>query len=210
MGRHWKTFCFVGGILFASQVVCYAEVITMVEEDWELILNAPNATISTPQLTLAISPVANCNSLYATFEINKRSIDTKAGGLQIQMWNGDNLASGGTSVSTCAITNSLYVTGEKLLWTQRMSVDNKGVLTITVLNGTSQSWGKFGNSVELTVSAASSLNDLNAYDPNVSAANSGVDFGGAQVGKLILRKVRTYSNGKKNIDRALDRVVYPN
>jgi len=47
------------------------------------------------------------------------------------------------------------------------------------------------------------------YDPNVTTLNTGCDFGRSQVGKLILRKVRTYTNGKKNIEQALDRTVYP-
>ena len=51
------------------------------------------------------------------------------------------------------------------------------------------------------------MTDLNSYDPNVSATNSGVDFGSARVTKLVLSKVRTYTGNSKSIEKALDRVV---
>jgi len=98
MSRLGKLFVIASTFILGSQTTLLAQSITMVEEDWELDLNTPNSSKSSPQLTCAMSPLGDCNSLYATFDINKRSIDAKGGGLQVEIWYADNLAAGGSPV----------------------------------------------------------------------------------------------------------------
>jgi hypothetical protein len=206
MFRFVKLLVVTGVFLLSSGGSGFAQTITQVDEEWELDLKGPNSLKSSPQLTCSMSPTSNCDSIYVTFVINKRVYpEGKGGGLQVQIWNGNTLLATGDAVST----RSLEVTGEKILWTQRMSV-TKGVLKIEILSGTSTTWGKFGGQGELVASTNVSFNNMNGYDANVSADNSGVDFGNQRVQKLILRKVRTYDNNKKSIEKALDRVVFTN
>jgi len=205
MGPFTKRFALACLIVVSWGAVSSAQAISAIEEDWELDLNTPNSAKSSPQLVCVTSPSADCEGYYATFEINKQSAGGGAGGMQVQLWHGSDQLAVGSFPSTYSLDSD----GERIRWTTSLSISNKGVLTFQVINGTSQTWGKFGSTGQLTASASSNLVDLNSYDPNVSAANSGVDFGNARVNKLILRRVRTYTNGKKNVERALDRVVYP-
>lgn len=205
MNKFTKRFVLACFVLFCVGSSGFAQSITMIEEDWELDLLTPNSMKSSPQLVCALSPYANCQSYYATFDINKRSTDGAGGGLQVQLWYGQQLLGFGNF----SLTDSLDSVGDRIRWTERLSLSNKGVLTFEIVNGSSQTWPKFPGNGELSVSTNTNLIDLNAYDPNVTAAYSGVDFGNSRVDKLILRKVRTYTSGKKSVERALDRVVYP-
>ena len=61
----------------------------------------------------------------------------------------------------------------------------------------------------MTASTATGLSNFNTYNLNVSAANSGVDFGNTRVGKLILKKVVTTTGNQKSTDQlGSERVIY--
>ncbi|MBI2825112.1 MAG: hypothetical protein HYX69_10540 [Planctomycetia bacterium] len=182
-----------------------AQDITKVEEDWEVDIDVPGTSLSSPQLTFLMSPVGDTSAGYVVFTLNERtSPDPVGGGMQLQLWNGGSLL----SVSTASNTTSLNNSSEKIQWTQRLTLGNQGVLTAEIDKGSSATWGKFPANGQLTVSAQSSLTNLNSYDPNVSTANAGIDFGNARVNKIILRKVRTYTNNQKSVEQVADRVVY--
>lgn len=187
-----------------TDFVMAEESVIAVEEQWELDVGAPRPGNSSPQLSCSMSPVADAGSLYTIFTINKRTVGTsQGGGLQLQLWNGETLV----AVSDFPNTASLDTSGERVTWTQRMSL-SKGVLMVQILSGVSQSWGKFGGKSELLVSATTTLKDLNAYDPDWTVANSGVDFGDMRVSKLVLKKIRVYTANQKSVEQAIDRVVY--
>jgi hypothetical protein len=169
--------------------------ITKVDEYWELDLNTPNSANSAPQLTFLISPTGTTDSVYGIFVVNQR--DGAVGGLQLQLWNGATRL----ATSTFSDVSSLATTGEKIQWITEMTVNN-GTLTIAIKNLSSNTWGNYGtNQTVLTASTATSLSNFNAYDLNVSAANSGVDFGNTRVGKLILKKVVTVTGNQKSTDQ---------
>jgi hypothetical protein len=192
--------------LFAQTRV-FAQTITAVEEDWLLEVDAPNPAASSPQVNCLISPAAGPQGVHAVFLLNERTAGTSVGGgLQLQLWNGPTLLGVG---SFPASTASLGTSGERITWTTRMSVAN-GVLTIQVQSGKSNTWGNFGGGSQLLVSTPTSLVNLNSYDPNLTTANSGVDFGNRRVDKLVLRKIRLYSGNKKLVEQADERVVYQN
>jgi hypothetical protein len=169
--------------------------INKVDEYWELDLNTPNPANSAPQLTFLISPTGTTNSLYAVFVVNQR--DGQVGGLQLQLWNGT------TRLATSTFSNgsSLASAGEKVQWITEMTVNN-GTLTVAIKNLSSDTWGNYGtNQTAITASTTTSLSNLNSYDLNVSAANSGVDFGNTRVGKLSLKKVVTVTGNQKATDQ---------
>lgn len=178
--------------------------ITRVEEDWELVISAPSPTSDAPQVTCAISPVANTESLYATFMVNHRDAPAfEAGGLQLQAWNGKTL------FSTKPYANRAILTtvGEVIRWTQVMGVGADG-LTFEVVNGTSTTWGAFGADDSLKTTIASTLTNLNGYSPAVSVAHSGVTYAGNRVQSLVLKRVRTYAGTELVAEDTAPRVVH--
>lgn len=193
-----------GALLLWTLPVAAQDLITTVEEEWELLVGTPKPAASSPQLACALSPGADLKSTYAVFTINQRNAEaSEGGGLQLQLWQGGTLRAFCTEPNTA----SLATAGERITWTQRMSVAN-GVLTVAVLSGSSQTWGRFGTRGELALATSTSLTSLNSYDPNVSTANTGIDFGAGCVDKLTLKKIRLYTGNQKSVEQAVERVVY--
>jgi len=164
--------------------------IVRVEEDWELVIGEPSPTTASPQVTCLISPFGTVDYHYATFVVNHcENPDFLEGGLQLQAWNGDTLLAGKR-----APTQALLATpGEIIRWTQAMEKKPEGLL-YEVLNGSSTTWGSFGGNGTLKIIVAADLaEDLSGYRPEVSAAHSGVSFGGNRVQSLVLKCVRYYT-----------------
>lgn len=182
-----------------------AESVTSIEEDWQLQIDTPNAAKSSPQVNCLTSTGADIESPYALFLVNQPG--STGGNLQLQLWNGGQL------LVTTDVPNSSAVldkAGDRINWTTRLSV-SKGVLTAEVLNLSSSTWGNSsGKNTIASVSAPTSLNDLNNYDPNVTCRNSGVEFGNMRVQKLLLRKTRIYTGKQKSVETSLERVVFQN
>lgn len=193
-----------GAVLLWGMPVMAQEAITMVEEEWELQIGTPKPVRSSPQLACVMSTCGDLSSTYAVFAVNQRNGATtsEGGGMQLQLWQGGVMRSSVSGANTASLSN----VGERITWTQRMSIKN-GVLTVEVLSGISQTWSKFGKG-ELVLSTSTGLTDLNAYDPNVTTANTGITFGEGCVDKLTLKKVRLYTGNQKSVEQALDRVVY--
>ena len=98
--------------------------------------------------------------------------------------------------------------GERVNWTTRLSI-SKGVLTAEVFDLSSTTWGNSsGKTTIASISAPTSLHDLNSYDPNVTCQNSGVEFGNMRVQKLMLRKTRVFTGKQKSVETSLERVVF--
>jgi len=175
-----------------------------VEEDWELVVGDPDPTADAPQVICAISPQGDVSGVYGAFELNARSIpDFLAGGLQLQVWEGD------TALSDRRHPNglSMQTAGETVTWTQSMSL-SEGTLTFDVSEGASSTWGGFGGEGYLRATANTTLTNLNGYNPEVSVANSGVSYAGNRVTSLVLKQVRVeLSDGQVIVDNT-DRVVH--
>jgi hypothetical protein len=202
----WLFSCLVFLVSAALVVPVWAQTpnITRVEEDWELVIDAPSPTSDAPQVTCTISPYANTESLYASFMVNHRDAPAfDAGGLQLQTWNGKTL------LSTKPYANRAILTtvGEVIRWTQVMNVGSDG-LTFEVVNGTSTTWGAFGADDSLKTTIASTLTNLNGYSPAVSVAHSGVTYAGNRVQSLVLKRVRTYAGTDLVAEDTTPKVVH--
>lgn len=157
-----------------------------VEEDWELKVATPDVDSNSPQVVCTMTPTPGLDDLYMTFEVNHRSDSYYvAGGVNLLIWRGERHV---TTRSTQNIA-ALALDGETITWTQSLEVKD-GLLTFEVLNGQSTTWGAFGGSEKLKVSAATSLPDLNGYSPYSSMRHSGVTFASACVESLRLKRVR--------------------
>jgi len=92
-------------------------------------------------------------------------------------------------------------------WTQKMRLADS-TLVFEVTNGESQTWGQFGGGGSLRLSLATTLANLNQYDPHVSIGNSRIGYATNRVQSLVLKRLRVYlSNGEVVEDDTL-RVVY--
>ncbi|HVX13174.1 MAG TPA: hypothetical protein VHC22_18460 [Pirellulales bacterium] len=179
--------------------------VARIEEDWQLVVNQPDADLDGPQVTCVIAPLT-ADQGYCAFDINYCTQPSySAGGLQIHVWN----------PYTPIVTSNFPATGvmqtanETVTWTTRMSLA-EGVLTFQVVNGQSTTWGNFGGTDDETLSVNTAANNLNGYDPNVSLDNSGVSFASNLVTSLTLTAVRYYAADGTLINQiTTPQVVHP-
>lgn len=201
----WSSFCVV--TLIACTGSAWATdpllVITRVEEDWELVVAEPDVDSDAPQVTSVLSPFGHLESIYAAFEFNHRSQpEFTAGGLHVQVWNGEETLANRAS----NFTNKLEHSGETVRWTQVMELEG-GTLHFEVANGSSTSWDEFGSGHSLRVSVESSLTTLAGYSSSVSVDNSGVGYAGNRVTSLTLKRVRRYLINNELLDEVTTPVV---
>jgi hypothetical protein len=178
--------------------------VARVEEDWELVVAEPDVGNNGPQVTCTISPLDMATG-YAALDINYHTQPGYVpGGLQMHIWNPND-----PIVTRDFPANGMLAdAGETITWTQTMTL-NQGRLTFQVVNGQSQTWGKFG-SAEQATTVYTSVSDLNGYDPQVSLANSGISFASNLVSSLKLKAVRKYDAAGKLIwQSAASQNVYP-
>jgi hypothetical protein len=157
--------------------------IVEIEEHWELAIGAPDIQLSAPQATMVMSPTADLDEKYFLFTLNHRSVpEYLAGGAQVQLWDGDEV------VEVESFNASvLDQTNDVIEWTQRLAVED-GTLTFEVTDGSSNSWGNFGDG-SLAVSTPTSLANLNGYHPRVSVTESQVGYAGNRVQRLLLKRL---------------------
>jgi len=203
------------GLLVAAGAVCLVgdardtladtdQTITRVEEDWVVEVGTPDTNNSTPQIVTVISPLGSLNDTHSLFELNHSSLpDYSAGGMQLQCWKGDF----SMDHHTFPDRGLMSTTGEVVSFTNSMSLSD-GRLTYEVTDGSSTTWGKFGGQGHLKCTVSTSLRDLNHYSPSVSADNSRVAFAAHRVDRMVLSKVRYYSNGELIRTDSTERVVH--
>ena len=178
--------------------------IVRVEEDWELVVGTPDPYTNAPQMTCLLSPNAHTDGYYGAFVLNHQSLPVfEDGGLQLQIWDGEVPMSDRKFPDG----NVMSQTGETVIWTQSMELDN-GILSFEIRSGNSTTWGSFGGQGYLKSSVPSPLESLNSYDPAVSAENSGVGYAGNRVDSLVLKKVRLYTSDGAVLEDTTPRVVH--
>src|SRR4051812_43338710 len=81
-----------------------------IEEDWQIIIATPDTVGAGPQMSTAMSPVADGSSPFFVFDTNYRDSPTfSPGGMQAQVWSGDQMLS-----STTKGTEQCSTVGEKI------------------------------------------------------------------------------------------------
>lgn len=160
--------------------------IVRVEEDWELVVADPDPSVDAPQVTCTFSPVDGVDGIYAAIELNHRSQPSfSAGGIQLQVWNGESLLAAKSFSSNAEFATE----NEQIRWTQTMTLSGSNLI-FEVVNGSSTTWGAFGGQGYLKANINTTLTSLNRYHPNASVQNSGVGYAGNRVTSLTLREVR--------------------
>jgi len=181
--------------------------IVRVEQDWELIVEAPDSDNDAPQAVTVISPVGDALSVYAAFELNQRAEPSgfMPGGLQLQVWDGETLV----AEQSYARDNILDEANETITWTQKMLLAD-GHLVFKVTDCISHTWGDFGDDGNLRLSVDTTLTTLAGYGANVSVVNSGVGYGGNGVRSLILKRTRLYTEAGLLSEDCTEKVVHTN
>jgi hypothetical protein len=180
-----RKFWFVGAAVLALAVPAVAQQSVMrVEEDWKLVLNDPNNGLYSPQFHTTMSPTPNLSGFYAQVLWNyKEEGDFQPGGLQFQLWTGEELTRYRDFRS-----ESLSTSAETITWTQRLYVYGETV-RFYVINGQSTTWGAFGNYI---LDSDHGVDNLDNYDTNISVHNSWITFGSNRVDSLVITEVRRY------------------
>lgn len=168
--------------------------INRIEEDWKLVIDSPNTDEDGPQITTCMSPVSDSSTPFAAFDLNYRDHPSfQAGGLQAKVYS----KSGGSVLSSTSQGSSLLNTeNETITWTQRLSLSN-GVLTYTVVNGQSTTWGVFGQPDGLdALTFNTTVTSLSGYSPTTSVNASGVGWQSNRVTSMTLVQVRYYNGSQ--------------
>jgi len=167
-----------------------------VEEDWYVQIGTPEPEADSPQISTVLAPSWTLWGKYAVFDMNcATQPGFSSGGVQLQLWEDDAI------IQSCSNANwdSLHLVDEEIRYTSAMSIEN-GNLVYEILNGSSESWGTFGNG-ELKLQVATWRDHLNWYDPNFTTWNSRIGFASHRVRRFILERVRFYkSNGTSSVD----------
>lgn len=163
--------------------------IVRVEEDWRVEVGTPAPEDHAPQIVTVLSPVENLEREHSVFELNHATYPNyTAGGMQLQRWYRDWIS----GYSSTPHQQKLYHADEVVTFTSSMEIDD-GHIEFRIKDGVSKSWSSFGGNGYLKTQSSTSLHNLNAYSPDVSVANSRVAFASHRVRKLVLTKIRYYS-----------------
>lgn len=177
--------------------------IDRVEEDWELVISEPSPEDESPQILNVFSPNGTQDTDFFIFEINHcTQPDYFAGGLQLQHWLGDQVQ----TWSTFDDGSKMTTPQETITYTLRMWLYDD-VLSVTVRNGVSDTWGEF-HSTPLRILNYTSLNDLNGYRTSNSTSKSRVGYASYRVTSFVLKQVRYYSGTDLVYTDDTDHVVH--
>jgi hypothetical protein len=162
--------------------------IDRVEEDWELVISEPSPDDEAPQILNVISPNGTQDNDFFVFELNHcTQPDYTAGGLQLQHWVGQQVQ----SWENIDDSTKLAIPQETITYTLRMRLYGD-LLSVSVRNGESQTWGQF-DSDPLRIVHDASVIDLNGYRSSNSVAKSRIGFASYRVTRFVLKEVRYYS-----------------
>lgn len=174
------------------------------EEEWELLVTSPDPINDGPQVETFMSLVQDTSEPYPWFMLNVRDAPGpfRPGGMQVQLWDfTDHLLD-----DSEYHWNQLSTPDETVTWRQRMTCPNKdnNICTFEICNGTSTTWGNFGNTYDASGNVTSSpgpqpirfspnaCKDFSQYNPMVSVQMSRVSWEADHVGHLRLLAVRQY------------------
>jgi len=188
-------------VAFSDDQGSPAPQVVRVEEDWVLVLNQPNDSVNSPQFHTIMSPTGNIDGFYAQVVWNYREIpDFMAGGLQLQLWNGEEAIQFKSDRE-----DPLSTAAETIRWTQALET-NDGTLSFRITDGQSVTWGDFGEGLHLASAGGPAA--LNGYSPEVSVQNTCITYGANRVNVLAIGQVRYYgSSGLIYVDET-PRIVY--
>ena len=178
--------------------------VVAIEEDWELVVKEPDEETQAPQVTCIIAPNDDAG-VFAAFNLNHKSFPQyDPGSLHLQAWHNETALHSAQFPSDALLTTH----DETVTWTMRMHIQ-EARLWFEVVSGSSHTWGDFGSTGTLKTSVATELTDLNQYDPDDSASNSGIGYAGNRVTSLKLKAVRKVLKSGDVVEDTETRTIHP-
>ncbi len=176
--------------------------IVRIEEDWEMLVNAPDSRFDSPQASTTLSPGGRNGGLSFLVNINHGATpEFSPGGLQLTTIHG-----GAPTISKRLLKGQqLKKDGEILKWTLVVQRAESG-LYVGLLNGNSETWGKFGGAtsflhIPYEQAGITSLEDYAAED---STKKASIHVQSRHTSRLRLRRVRLYQGEEPPTERELN------
>jgi hypothetical protein len=164
--------------------------IVRVEQDWEIVVGAPNPTQCSPQLFIMLYPVSG-GDYSCQFLVNYADQPSfSAGGVQLQIWQSNTVLDGHDNCPNQAI---LQQANETVTFTLSMQISGSN-LEFKAQNVSSPSFGDIANlDANVSYDPTATFNNYSSAD---SVNNSGILYGANRVASLTLKQVRKYdANG---------------
>jgi hypothetical protein len=185
---------FIGGIFCAAFLglpICNAQEseIILIEEDWELVLNEPDANTVSPQITFFTSPSVNVDDCYFQLQMNYAAEEGfSSGGFHVAAVNHEQIVDEARSANQTVLSKD----GDIIRWTNVMGIIGANRVMFAIQNGHCQNWGNFGGIDYLVELKGHPKTDLSEYHPLQSLASVDIGFGANRVASLTLVEVRAY------------------
>ena len=159
-----------------------------VEEEWEIVIDDPDPSINSPQITFFVTPNPAEPNCYFQLQMNYAADDTySSGGFHVGAFHSGTLLDEARS----ATRRTLTVDGDRVRWTNVMAAID-GQLLFAVKDGYGDDWGEFGGPEYLVRMESDHIDDLSHYTPYESLQMVDIGFGANRVRSVTLRSVRLY------------------
>lgn len=164
----------------------------LVEEDWELVINEPEAAINSPQIAFFLYPDATDENCYFQLQMNYAAEDGySSGGFRVGAFSNELPVDEERS----RVIETLAWDNDRISWTSAMAVFD-GKLMYALKDGQGLQWGSFGGPEYLVEMDDQDLNALDHYSPQKSLESVDIGFGANRVASIKLKRVRLkYTDG---------------
>ncbi|MGV3486543.1 MAG: hypothetical protein ACO1RT_19150 [Planctomycetaceae bacterium] len=159
-----------------------------IEEDWELVINEPDAASNSPQVTFSTYPDAGLDGHCFQLQMNYAA-DTEfsAGGFHVAAVKNDSMVDEARSQTRSVLSTN----GDRIRWTSIMAVIDGDAL-YAIKDGFGTQWGSFGGPEYLVRMYSTPTADLSGYTPQKSLDAVDIGFGANRINSITLRQVRSY------------------
>ncbi|MDA7865043.1 hypothetical protein N9B39_01255 [bacterium] len=200
---HKPSFVLIVGVLFGGTLglcgnlpgqksLAAEPTVYKVEEDWELVVNQPDASSNSPQITFFTSPSHLLEDSYFQLQMNYHAADDySSGGFHVASVSDDQTVDDARSMTR----KNLATNDDLIRWTSVMAViDNRALFAVR--DGYGREWGSFGGPDYLVRMVPSPVPDLSNYRYQESMKSVDIGFGRNRVSRITLKAVRLfYTNG---------------
>jgi hypothetical protein len=200
---HKPSFVLIVGVLFGGTLglcgnlpgqksLAAEPTVYKVEEDWELVVNQPDASSNSPQITFFTSPSHLLEDSYFQLQMNYHAADDySSGGFHVASVSDDQTVDDARSMTR----KNLATNDDLIRWTSVMAViDNRALFAVR--DGHGREWGSFGGPDYLVRMVPSPVPDLSNYRYQESMKSVDIGFGRNRVSRITLKAVRLfYTNG---------------
>ena len=197
------SFALIGGILLGgvlglcgglqgADLLAEEPTVYKVEEDWEVVVNEPDPSNNSPQITFFASPTHLSERTYFQLQLNYHAADHySSGGFHVASVTDDQIVDEARSKTR----KNLATQNDVIRWTSVMAViDNRALFAVR--DGHGREWGSFGGPDYLVRMVPSPVSDLSLYRYQQSMDSVDIGFGKNRVSRITLKAVRLfYTNG---------------